>query len=118
MENLTLILTTVLITIVSVLVVGSLAYLAMVVKKLMGSVEQLEKETSSIRKAGNFAEQHFMDVNRDIKQDIEKQIDSVYQRIDDTQRKIDSRCDKLWDNLIREIQIRDEENSKMKSEKK
>lgn len=118
MENLTLILTTVLITIVSVLVVGSLTYLAMVVKRLMGSVEQLEKETSLIRKAGNSAEQHFMDVNRVIKQDIATQIDNVYHRIEDTQRKIDSRCDKLWDNLIREIQIRDEENSKMKSEKK
>jgi hypothetical protein len=118
MENLTLILATVLITIVSVLVVGSLAYLAMVVKRLMGSVEQLEKETSSIRKSGNFAEQHFMDVNRDIKQDISKQIDEVYHRIDDTQRKIDSRCDKIWDNLIREIQIRDEDIYKMKSEKK
>lgn len=117
MENLNLILTTVLITLIAVSVVGGIAYLALVVRRLMGSVEELNREVSFIKLRENQNLEHLVDIHRVMEQDYTKQIDNVTNRVEEVNRKIDSRCDKLWDNLIREVQIRDE-MFEMKSEKK
>lgn len=97
MENLQLILVTVLITLVSVAVVGSIAYLVAVVRKLRRVVKQNEVDIIDLQNALNGEIQNIN--NRFNEHD--GSMSNVYNELD---RKIDSRSDKLFDGYNKEIQ--------------
>jgi predicted nucleic acid-binding Zn-ribbon protein len=108
MENLQLILVTVLITLVSVAVVGSIAYLVAVVRKLRRVVKNNEVDITDLQNALNGEVQNIN--NRLV--EFDSSMSNVYNDLD---RKLDSRCDKLYDgynrevaNIYQELQKRDE----------
>ena len=98
MENLQLILVTVLITLVSVAVVGSIAYLVAVVRKLRHVVKQNEVDITDLQNALNGEIQNIN--NRLI--EFDGSVSNVYNELD---RKIDSRSDKLFDGYNKEVAI-------------
>ena len=108
MENLQLILVTVLITLVSVAVVGSIAYLVAVVRKLRqvvnnntvditGLQQSLQNEVTELHNRINNSNDEFNDRFRE----FDSSISNMYSELD---RKLDSRCDKLYDGYNKEIQ--------------
>jgi len=108
MENLQLILVTVLITLVSVAVVGSIAYLVAVVRKLRRVVNNNTVDITHLQNALNNEVQNID--NRF--NEFDSSMSTVYNDLD---RKIDSRCDKLYDgynkevaSIYQELQKRDE----------
>ena len=108
MENLQLILVTVLITLVSVAVVGSIAYLVAVVRKLRRVVKQNEVDITDLQNALNG---EVININNRLVE-FDSSMSNVYNELD---RKIDSRSDKLYDgynkevaNVYQELQKRDE----------
>lgn len=108
MENLQLILVTVLITLVSVAVVGSIAYLVAVVRKLRRVVKNNEVDITDLQNALNVEVQNIN--NRLV--EFDGSVSNVYNDLD---RKLDSRCDKLYDgynkevaSIYQELQKRDE----------
>jgi hypothetical protein len=108
MENLQLILVTVLITLVSVAVVGSIAYLVAVVRKLRRVVKNNEVDITDLQNALNGEVQNIN--NRLV--EFDSSVSNVYNDLD---RKLDSRCDKLYDgynkevaSIYQELQKRDE----------
>jgi uncharacterized protein YkvS len=108
MENLQLILVTVLITLLSVAVVGSIAYLVAVVRKLRRVVKNNEVDITDLQNALNGEVQNIN--NRLV--EFDSSMSNVYNDLD---RKLDSRCDKLYDgynrevaNIYQELQKRDE----------
>ena len=108
MENLQLILVTVLITLVSVAVVGSIAYLVAVVRKLRRVVKQNEVDITDLQNALNG---EILNINNRFNE-FDSSMSNVQNELD---RKIDSRCDKLYDgynkevaNVYQELQKRDE----------
>ena len=96
MENLQLILVTVLITLVSVAVVGSIAYLVAVVRKLRRVVKNNEVDITDLQNALNGEVQNIN--NRLV--EFDSSMSNVYNDLD---RKLDSRCDKLYDGYNREV---------------
>jgi len=96
MENLQLILVTVLITLVSVAVVGSIAYLVAVVRKLRRVVKNNEVDITDLQNALNNEVQNIN--NRLV--EFDSSMSNVYNDLD---RKLDSRCDKLYDGYNREV---------------
>ena len=96
MENLQLILVTVLITLVSVAVVGSIAYLVAVVRKLRRVVNNNTVDITHLQNALNNEVQNID--NRF--NEFDSSMSTVYNDLD---RKIDSRCDKLFDGYNKEI---------------
>jgi len=108
MENLQLILVTVLITLVSVAVVGSIAYLVAVVRKLRRVVKDNTVDITHLQTALNNEVQN---INNRF-DEFDSSMSNVYNDLD---RKLDSRCDKLYDgynrevaNIYQELQKRDE----------
>lgn len=108
MENLQLILVTVLITLLSVAVVGSIAYLVAVVRKLRRVVKQNEVDITDLQNALNG---EILNINNRFNE-FDGSVSNVYNELD---RKLDSRCDKLYDgynkeveNVYQELQKRDE----------
>lgn len=108
MENLQLILVTVLITLVSVAVVGSIAYLVAVVRKLRQVVKDNQVDITHLQNALNNEVQN---INNRF-DEFDSSMSNVYNDLD---RKLDSRCDKLYDgynrevaNIYQELQKRDE----------
>ena len=91
MENLQLIMVTVLITLISGALVGSLIYLGVVVRKLRRTVDKNVLDIKNLENALN------------------EEAQNIYNKIDDCclelDRKIDSRYDKLLDNISRDIEI-------------
>ena len=119
MENLQLILVTVLITLVSVAVVGSIAYLVAVVRKLRRTVKDNVVDITNLQNALN-GEMQNVHGRIDI---VSKETDDKLKELSDCwnhnsyemDRKIDSRYDKLYDgynkevsNVYQELQKRDE----------
>ena len=96
MENLQLILVTVLITLLSVAVVGSIAYLVAVVRKLRRVVKNNEVDITDLQNALNGEVQNIN--NRLV--EFDSSMSNVYNDLD---RKLDSRCDKLYDGYNREV---------------
>jgi len=96
MENLQLILVTVLITLLSVAVVGSIAYLVAVVRKLRRVVKNNEVDITDLQNALNGEVQNIN--NRLV--EFDSSVSNVYNDLD---RKLDSRCDKLYDGYNREV---------------
>ena len=108
MENLQLILVTVLITLLSVAVVGSIAYLVVVVRNLRQVVKDNVVDITNLQNALSVEIQNTHNRIDDVTKEIEdrfKEFDSnlnnTYSELD---RKIDSRYDKLQDNLLRDIE--------------
>lgn len=108
MENLQLILVTVLITLVSGAVVGSIAYLVVVVRKLRQVVKDNVVDITNLQNALIAEVQNIN--NRLV--EFDNSVSNVYNDLD---RKLDSRCDKLYDgynkevaSIYQELQKRDE----------
>ena len=108
MENLQLIMVTVLITLISGALVGSLIYLGVVVRKLRRTVKDNVVDITNLQNALNGEMQNVHGRIDDVTKEIEdrfKEFDSnlnnIYSELD---RKIDSRYDKLQDNLLRDIE--------------
>ena len=98
MENLQLILVTVLITLVSVAVVGSIAYLVAVVRKLRRVVKQNEVDITNLQNALNA---EVININNRLVE-FDSSMSNAYNELD---RKIDSRSDKLFDGYNKEVAI-------------
>jgi peptidoglycan hydrolase CwlO-like protein len=96
MENLQLILVTVLITLVSVAVVGSIAYLVAVVRKLRRVVNKNTVDITNLQNALN----NEVQIIHNRFSEFDSSVSNVYNELD---RKIDSRCDKLFDGYNKEI---------------
>ena len=108
MENLQLILVTVLITLLSVAVVGSIAYLVVVVRNLRQVVKDNVVDITNLQNALIAEVQNIN--NRLV--EFDNSVSNVYNDLD---RKLDSRCDKLYDgynkevaSIYQELQKRDE----------
>jgi hypothetical protein len=108
MENLQLILVTVLITLLSVAVIGSIAYLVVVVRKLRQVVKDNVVDITNLQNALIAEVQNIN--NRLV--EFDNSVSNVYNDLD---RKLDSRCDKLYDgynkevaSIYQELQKRDE----------
>jgi len=96
MENLQLILVTVLITLVSGAVVGSIAYLVAVVRKLRRVVNKNTVDITNLQNALN----NEVQILNNRFNEFDTSMSGVYTDLD---RKIDSRCDKLFDGYNKEI---------------
>ena len=96
MENLQLILVTVLITLLSVAVVGSIAYLVAVVRKLRRVVKNNVLDITNLENALNVEIQNVHGTISNVQNDLIVN----YSELD---RKLDSRCDKLYDGYNKEV---------------
>ena len=108
MENLQLIMATVLITLISGALVGSLIYLGVVVRNLRRTVNNNVLDIKNLESALNGEMQNVQSTISNVQNDLEIN----YSELD---RKIDSRYDKLYDgynkevaNVYQELQKRDE----------
>ena len=108
MENLQLIMVTVLITLISGALVGSLIYLGVVVGKLRRTVNNNVLDIKNLESALNGEMQNVQGTISNVQNDLEMN----YSELD---RKIDSRYDKLYDGynkenqqIYQELQKRDE----------
>jgi uncharacterized protein YdcH (DUF465 family) len=108
MENLQLIMVTVLITLISGALVGSLIYLGVVVRKLRRTVNNNVLDIKNLENALNGEMQNVQGAISNVQNDLEMN----YSELD---RKIDSRYDKLYDGynkenqqIYQELQKRDE----------
>ena len=108
MENLQLIMATVLITLISGALVGSLIYLGVVVRNLRRTVNNNVLDIKNLESALNGEIQNVQGAISNVQNDLEIN----YSELD---RKIDSRYDKLYDGynkenqqIYQEIQKRDE----------
>ena len=97
MENLQLIMVTVLITLISGALVGSLIYLGVVVRKLRRTVKDNVVDITNLQNALN-AE---IKIVYDTINNVQNNLETNYSELD---RKIDSRYDKLQDNLLKDIE--------------
>lgn len=108
MENLQLILVTVLITLLSVAVIGSIAYLVAVVRKLRQVVKDNTVEITSLQQViqNEITELHNrINKSNDEFDDRMKEFDSsISNVINEIDRKIDRRCDKLHEGYNKEVQ--------------
>ena len=98
MENLQLILVTVLITLLSVAVVGSIAYLVVVVRKLRQVVKDNVVDITNLQ---NTLITEVQNINNRLVE-FDSSVSNVYNDLD---RKLDSRCDKLYDGYNKEVAI-------------
>ena len=108
MENLQLILVTVLITLLSVAVIGSIAYLVAVVRKLRQVVKDNTVDITSLQQViqNETTELHnrINNSNNEFDNRIREFDSSMSNVFNDLERKIDSRCDKLYDGYNKEVQ--------------
>jgi predicted PurR-regulated permease PerM len=109
MENLQLIMVTVLITLISGALVGSLIYLGVVVRKLRRTVNNNVLDIKNLESALSEVERNLHSRIDGSNDDLEKRINDLdstlgnaYSELD---RKIDSRYDKLVDNISRDMEI-------------
>ena len=111
MENLQLILVTVLITLLSVAVVGSIVYLVAVVRKLRRVVKDNVVDITNLQNTLNAEVQNVRGKISNVQSDLS----TAYSDLD---RKIDSRCDKLYDGYNKEVELVYQELQKRDSIKK
>ena len=109
MENLQLIMATVLITLISGALVGSLIYFGVVVRKLRRTVKDNVLDIKNLENALNGEAQSIQSRIDDSVNDLDKKLNDLdstlgnaYSELD---RKIDSRYDKLVDNISRDMEI-------------
>ena len=116
MENLQLIMVTVLITLISGALVGSLIYLGVVVRKLRRTVNNNVLDITNLENALNGESQNIYNRIDDVEKELDKRLNDLdntlsnaYSELD---RKIDSRYDKLVDNISRDMEILRQTKSK------
>jgi predicted PurR-regulated permease PerM len=109
MENLQLIMVTVLITLISGALVGSLIYFGVVVRNLRRTVKDNVVDITDLQNSLNNEVINIYnridDVEKSLDQklnDLDSTIGNAYSELD---RKIDSRYDKLVDNISRDMEI-------------
>ena len=109
MENLQLIMVTVLITLISGALVGSLIYLGVVVRKLRRTVNNNVLDITNLENVLNTKIKIIHDTISNVQSDLDKRLSDLdstlgnfYSELD---RKIDSRYDKLVDNISRDMEI-------------
>ena len=98
MENLQLIMVTVLITLISGALVGSLIYLGVVVRKLRRTVKDNVVDITNLQNALNAEIKIVYDTINNVQNDLETNYSELA-------RKIDSRYDKIQDNLLKDIEM-------------
>jgi len=119
MENLQLIMVTVLITLISGALVGSLIYLGVVVRKLRRTVKDNVVDITNLQNALNGEMQNVHGridiVSKETDDKLKELSDCWNHNSSEMDRKIDSRYDKLYDgynkevsNVYQELQKRDE----------
>lgn len=119
MENLQLIMVTVLITLISGALVGSLIYLGVVVRKLRQTVKDnvldIKNLENNLNNEGMNIYNRIDEVEKSLYQKLEQLYTSSDNNYSELDRKIDSRYDKLYDGynkenqqIYQEIQKRDE----------
>ena len=119
MENLQLITATVLITLISGALVGSLIYLGVVVRKLRRTVNNNVVDITNLQNAlqGEIQNAHgrMDDISKETDDKLKELSDCWNHNSSEMDRKIDSRYDKLYDgynkevsNVYQELQKRDE----------
>ena len=119
MENLQLIMATVLITLISGALVGSLIYLGVVVRKLRRTVKDNVVDITNLQNALNGEMQNVHGridiVSKETDDKLKELSDCWNHNSSEMDRKIDSRYDKLYDgynkevsNVYQELQKRDE----------
>lgn len=89
---------TVLITLISGALVGSLIYLGVVVRKLRRTVKDNVVDITNLQNSLNAEIKIVYDTINNVQNDLE----TNYSELD---RKIDSRYDKLQDNLLKDIEM-------------
>lgn len=109
MENLQLILVTVLITLLSVAVIGIISYLVVVVRRLKQVVKDQTVDINSLQQVvqNEVSELHnrIDNSNTELDNRIKEFDTSVSNTYNELDRKIDSRCDKLYDGYNKEVQL-------------
>ena len=119
MENLQLITVTVLITLISGALVGSLIYLGVVVRKLRRTVNNNVVDITNLQNALNGEIQNVYGrmevISREIEDGLKELSDWCNHNSSEMDRKIDSRYDKLssnisnaYDEILREVESRSE----------
>lgn len=107
MENLQLVLVTVLITLLSVAVIGSIAYLVAVVRRLRQVVKDNTVGITSLQQVvqNEITELHdrINKSNEEFDNRMREFDSSISNIISEMERKIDSRCDKLYDGYNKEV---------------
>ena len=96
MENLQLIMVTVLITLISGTLVGSLIYLGVVVRKLRQTVKDNVVDIKNLHTALHAEIQNVQGTISN----VQNELIVNYSELD---RKLDSRCDKLYDGYNKEV---------------
>jgi predicted PurR-regulated permease PerM len=109
MENLQLIMVTVLITLISAALVGSLIYLGVVVRKLRRTVKDNVVDITNLQSNLNGEVINIYDRIDDVQKELDKRINDLDSTIgnaySELDRKIDSRYDKLVDNISKDMEI-------------
>jgi uncharacterized membrane-anchored protein YhcB (DUF1043 family) len=115
MENLQLIMVTVLITLISGALVGSLIYLGVVVRKLRRTVNNNVLDIKNLESALNGEIQNVQGAISNVQNDLQIDYNILSVGNSELEKKIDSRYDKLYDgynkevaSIYQELQKRDE----------
>jgi uncharacterized membrane-anchored protein YhcB (DUF1043 family) len=115
MENLQLIMVTVLITLISGALVGSLIYLGVVVGKLRRTVNNNVLDIKNLESALNGEIQNVQGAISNVQNDLQIDYNILSVGNSELEKKIDSRYDKLYDgynkevaSIYQELQKRDE----------
>jgi len=116
MENLQLIMVTVLITLISGALVGSLIYLGVVVRKLRQTVKDNVLDIKNLENNLNNEGMNLYNRIDDVEKSLDQKLNEVYtssgNNYSELDRKIDSRYDKLVDNISRDMEILRQTKSK------
>lgn len=109
MENLQLIMVTVLITLISGALVGSLIYLGVVVRKLRQTIKEnvvdITNLQNNLNNEGMNIYNRIDEVEKSLYQKLEQLYTSSDNNYNELDRKIDSRYDKLVDNISRDMEL-------------
>ena len=109
MENLQLIMVTVLITLISGALVGSLIYLGVVVRKLRQTIKEnvvdIINLQNNLNNEGMNIYNRIDEVEKSLYQKLEQLYTSSDNNYSELDRKIDSRYDKLVDNISRDMEL-------------
>ena len=109
MENLQLIMATVLITLISGALVGSLIYLGVVVRKLRRTVKDNVVDITNLQNNLNNEGMNIYNRIDEVEKSLYQKLEQLYTSSDNNyselDRKIDSRYDKLVDNISRDMEL-------------
>ena len=109
MENLQLIMVTVLITLISGALVGSLIYLGVVVRKLRQTIKENVVDITNLQNNLNNEGMNIYNRIDEVEKSLYQKLEQLYTSSDNNyselDRKIDSRYDKLVDNIYKDMEL-------------